>query len=362
MSTPIPFTARRIPHTATHNRIVSGTRQLLASAISLYLLALVIHLVLRLVLEDRFRLLAVANLITPFYFLPLVVVIPLALVAGMRRIALAAGILALVGVIAYGPRFVPRTTLAAGDTTLNIASWNVYRRNAKVDEIIQWIHGQDADVVLLQEVPRLQIEHIMSGIEAYYPYSYVREPSDGGMIALSRLPILHAESFALSDVNRLQQRIVLDMQGRQIVVYNIHLANPIPPRDVPAYRREAPLLVHLIASYDDKQRDVEVEMLLNRIADEQQPLIVAGDFNLSDQSAQYQVVTNQLRDSFAEVGIGLGGTWPATDTRGLPPFVPPLLRLDYVWHSPDWTSLNAAVGHAPGSDHFSVSATLALSP
>src|SRR5690606_35404119 len=99
VSTPIPFTARRIPHTATHNRIVSGTRQLLASAISLYLLALVIHLVLRLVLEDRFRLLAVANLITPFYFLPLVVVIPLALVAGMRRIALAAGILALVGVI-----------------------------------------------------------------------------------------------------------------------------------------------------------------------------------------------------------------------------------------------------------------------
>ena len=83
MSTPIPFTARRIPHTATHNRIVSGTRQLLASAISLYLLALVIHLVLRLVLEDRFRLLAVANLITPFYFLPLVVVIPLALVAGI---------------------------------------------------------------------------------------------------------------------------------------------------------------------------------------------------------------------------------------------------------------------------------------
>jgi endonuclease/exonuclease/phosphatase (EEP) superfamily protein YafD len=305
--------------------------------------------------------LALTNLLTPYYFVPLILILPLALIMRLGRLTVIAGILAVIGLAAYGPRYLPRAQ-AADAPTLSLVTWNVYRRNLMVEEVIQWLHHQDADVVLLQELPRLEMEHILAGTETYYPYAYVREPSDGGMVILSRIPILEATSFALSNANRIQQRIVLVVQGQPVVICNVHLANPIPAHQIPEYRREAPFLLHLIASYDDDQRDVEVEMLLNHIANEQHPLIVAGDFNMSDQSGLYPIVTAHLRDSFAEAGFGLGGTWPATDTRGLPPIVPPLLRIDYIWHSADWTSLNAATAPAPGSDHFSVSATLALSP
>ena len=325
----------------------------------MYSIGLIAHLILRLTIGDYINLLALVNLLTPYYFAPLILILPLVLVMRLRRVVLVAGILTLIGLAAYGPRFIPRTQVADAPT-LSIVTWNVYRRNVETAEIIQWLHQQNADVVLLQELPRLEMEHILDGIETYYPYMRVREPSDGGIVTLSRLPILEAASFALSNANRVQQRIVLEVQGQPIVVYNVHLANPIPARQIPEYRREAPFLLHLIASYNDDQRDVEVEMLLGRIADEHLPFIVAGDFNMSDQSAQYPVVAAQMRDSFAEVGFGLGGTWPAKDTRGLPPIVPPLLRLDYIWHSADWMSLSAAAASAPGSDHVSVSATLAL--
>ncbi|MCZ2094787.1 MAG: hypothetical protein LC121_00665 [Anaerolineae bacterium] len=67
-----------------------------------------------------------------------------------------------------------------------------------------------------------------------------------------------------------------------------------------------------------------------------------------------------MRDSFREAGYGLGTSWPAAQAFGIPPLIPPLVRIDYIWHSDEFRTLAAAQGPYLGSDHLPLYATLAL--
>ena len=61
-----------------------------------------------------------------------------------------------------------------------------------------------------------------------------------------------------------------------------------------------------------------------------------------------------MHDSFREAAIGLGATWPANAAPW-----PPLLRLDYVWHSDGLRAVSAETGPHLGSDHLPLVVTLA---
>jgi endonuclease/exonuclease/phosphatase family metal-dependent hydrolase len=67
-----------------------------------------------------------------------------------------------------------------------------------------------------------------------------------------------------------------------------------------------------------------------------------------------------MTDSFKEAGTGFAGSWPVSTARGLPRFLPPLVRIDYIWHSAGLRALDAHIGPAIGSDHLPVRATLTL--
>ena len=85
-------------------------------------------------------------------------------------------------------------------------------------------------------------------------------------------------------------------------------------------------------------------------------VLIAGDFNITDQSADYQRITVVYDDSYKQVGYGMGTTFPAHI-----PFLPSLLRIDYVFHSEDFTPLQADVLYSSGgSDHRPLVVELAL--
>ena len=86
------------------------------------------------------------------------------------------------------------------------------------------------------------------------------------------------------------------------------------------------------------------------------PAIVAGDFNMSDASLIYDEIAALLTDAWREAGNGAGRTWPVAEEIGLPRLIHPLLRIDYVWHSPHLRAAAAAVGAAIGSDHLPLAA------
>ena len=140
------------------------------------------------------------------------------------------------------------------------------------------------------------------------------------------------------------QRVVLNLNSTCVTLYNVHVPNPFiaAPRLVP----------HV----DMNRRTRVVADLLRRTADESGALIVAGDFNMTDQTAVYSQIAARYHDTFAERGFGLGLTFP-----GAHPYVPPLARIDYVFHNDAVQSVAAKTWPVSGgSDHHPVLVQLAV--
>lgn len=81
------------------------------------------------------------------------------------------------------------------------------------------------------------------------------------------------------------------------------------------------------------------------------PDVVAGDFNSTPWNEGYGEMTNLLRDSFREAGLGTGFTFPAPGRRMGK--LLPLIRIDHIFVRPNIRVLSAATGSAsPGADHY----------
>ena len=81
-------------------------------------------------------------------------------------------------------------------------------------------------------------------------------------------------------------------------------------------------------------------------------VIGAGDFYMSPYCPAYAGVAGVLKDMQAEAGSGVGHTGPTAALIGAPPWLPALLRIDYIWQSAAFVALSHAVGGALGSDHL----------
>ena len=100
--------------------------------------------------------------------------------------------------------------------------------------------------------------------------------------------------------------------------------------------------------------DANVRALLSRLETVDTPVIVIGDFNLTDQHSSYRAITNHLRDAHTESGWGMGFT-----ARYVPLGLP-LWRIDYIFHSPQMMALRTVLGEYGASDHRPVIAELAF--
>ena len=143
------------------------------------------------------------------------------------------------------------------------------------------------------------------------------------------------------------------------MVYNIHLHTPTQETahiNLP----EVHPVVDLGMRFNSARRDNQIHGLLNILGRDTNPYIVAGDFNTSDQSAIYGELAAAMGDSFAEVGIGLGTSWRSNVNTSRLSFLPPLVRIDYVWHSSHFRAVSAQQGPALGSDHLPLVATLEM--
>lgn len=332
--------------------------RVLAFVAGFYGLALVVYLALRLALADSLWWLAFLHTFTPYYFAPLPVLIPLLLVAGARRMAVRLLPLALIGLLLYGPLWLPRSI--AADTrgqSIKVVTFNIMVLTHQFDRMADWLRATDADVILLQEVGGLEPEAIISALEDAYPYSINMEGTT--QLAVSRYPVT---DMALVDLGSwFADRFVLDVNGAALAVYNVHM-------DMPRLREpRLPIIIpnellQLAMQYDETYRNSLIYALLDRLAGENLPHIVAGDFNTSDNALIYHEIAATMRDSFRETSTGLGATWPASagDNDSLMDIIPPLVRIDYIWHSDHLRALSTQLGPDLGSDHLPLVAVLAL--
>jgi endonuclease/exonuclease/phosphatase family metal-dependent hydrolase len=333
-------------------QFIAALRIALTALFGAYLLGLVLYLGLRFVLGGRFWWLALLNDFAVVLFLPLPVVLVL---GGLFRLRWVFGIglcLTLVGGLWFGPYYVPQDNVVPSGPTLRVVTFNVWGHNAHLEEVQAWLREVEADVVLMQEVPERYANNGVSELDDLYPYQIGQPTSERwwGNLLLSHYPILSVERLPGDGVPA-QQRFVIDFDGQVVAVYNVHLAMPIGSGSrFPQLRKGFVLDVAL--SYDDSARNAEIRRLLERLETEPYPFIVAGDFNMSEQAVIYGEVTGRMEDAFRETGVGWGGSWPISIVDELPEFLPALLRMDYIWHSAHFRSIEAHRGPKLGSDHL----------
>jgi len=278
----------------------------------------------------------------------------------MRRKLLAAILMLLFGVaFAHAQTATPPIT-PTPELTLRVITFNVYSLNQRPEDVALWLREQNADLVLLQEISDIQAPTLTTNLLDIYPYQAAENVDNGSIAVLSRYPILSAEMFTINAESGAQQRLTLDVNGQIIAVYNIHVANPIGELAASEQESSNPLIA-LGQRYDATERNNGIRSLLERLAAEPYPYIVTGDFNMGDNDVMHDEMAAVMGDSFDEAGEGSGATWPAESAdEPLPDFLPPLLRIDYIWHSAHFRAAAAEVGPELGSDHLPVLATLQI--
>jgi endonuclease/exonuclease/phosphatase family metal-dependent hydrolase len=266
---------------------------------------------------------------------------------------------ALIGfALMHGATFVRSAPTVPDDAPrLTVMTFNIRATNAGLDRITPILADSGADIITLQEVSYYGANYISTALARLYPHQafYTRDEAGldhpGGQALLSRYPITAVEYWtddpAQPSANRFQ-RAEIDFNGTTLVIYNTHPATPVDWSGG---------LVVSASPGDDARHRAALQAIAARAAAETAPVIWLGDFNMSEQFAEYARITADFTDAYRESASGPGYSYPAD---GFGP-LPPLIRLDYVFHSRHFISASARVLRAHGpSDHRPVLATLAL--
>jgi len=331
-----------------------------------YLLLMILYLILRFTIQDHHWTISLLNNFALLLFAPLPLLLLFGFLARSRRATLY--LLPIITLLAlwFGPRFLPKnhTTQA---TTFRVMSNNVSHFNLDPERVPQLALAQNPDIIFLQEIQLSDQEQVFSVLDSAYPYQTRQQDQmrtsmySAVNITYSRFPFVSSEEIDphIPEMPSLY-RNVIEINGQRIALYNIHLLSPGGAGRLSGLTSN--YFVRYALGFDDTIRNSQVDALLAFLATEPYPYIVAGDFNTSDFSMTYTQLAAHMYDSFAEAGIGLGSSWPAARALGLPAFIPPIIRIDYIWHSAGLQALNAWKGDFVGSDHLPMFANLALSP
>jgi endonuclease/exonuclease/phosphatase (EEP) superfamily protein YafD len=329
-------------------RVGQLLRSLLLIGMMIYIISMLMLVVLWNLAPGWTAWLALSNIFAPYLFLPLVVVLPLALLLRAKGVFGASVVLLLVAGVLFVPAVIPSRPLFAAapvseQPVLRVVTFNQLSSNNDIDGTLAVLLAQDADVIALQELSHAMAE-ALERHRADYPFQ-VLDPLDvpGGLGFVSRYPLDTVEP--LEGIRAF--RTTADIAGQMVTFINVHTSPPLGSMSIPLTDRQFP-------GYDPSARNAQLDYLL-RVVSNERSLIVAGDFNTAPREQMYKSFANALRDAYAETGWGFGQTFPNSQR------LVPQVRIDYIWTSQDIMPLSATVNcKASGSDHCMLIADLHL--
>ena len=232
---------------------------------------------------------------------------------------------------------------------LTVMTYNVGAGLAEPSRLVEVLRQSGADIIGLQELASDQGAAIADQLGNDYPHQVLHATGIPGKGLISRFPVQESALLELHPGRPdLQTRIAAP--GGEIFVI---VAHPPPPRVGRNRIRQAALA-------DQQISGIAV------VATRGQPSVLLTDFNrVGWQAAYRQLQQSGLIDAFGTAGRGSGFTLPTRFShlayRGHPlgnlP-LPPLLRVDYVWHTAHFRALASWIGGNAGSDHLPVLAEL----
>lgn len=289
--------------------------------LALYPLVLVLMTLMALVAPQRVGAAALAQVFAHFLFLPALLIAPFALRRGMFLTRLALTLAAASFLIVYPPAWPWPARADAGE--LSLLQWNIYVGAVEPPALEQALTQYQPDVVTLQEADLEQLA-ADEALAARYPYHLLAPDETAPSLAiLSRYPIVESGVPAAEESVWDMPRVVwarLDLGGRTALLVNAH---PIPPR---TFGEECPLL----RCYNSGPRDEQIvglRRLVGELRRPGEPLLLAGDMNVTEREPAYFDLAAGLRDAHRHAGAGFGASWRPGALR-LPLG---LIRIDYIF-------------------------------
>lgn len=243
--------------------------------------------------------------------------------------------LALLGALAWFIEPYGRTTRAGGPP---LVSFRVLTSNVEfgqaTDALVADVRRAKPDIVFVQECEFTCDDTLKKALGGDYPHRAAQVAGGSkGSVVLSRFPLDPAEGV---DGAMAMPGAVADIRGHAV---RLQLAHPMPPLPgrTDLWRRELGEL-----------RDFAAE-------DHRTPLVVAGDFNASqDHAAFRRILDTGLQDAARLDGHDRTPTWPARTT---PAFG---VQIDHVLLSDDFSVRAVRFLDLTDTDHRAVVADLTL--
>jgi endonuclease/exonuclease/phosphatase (EEP) superfamily protein YafD len=230
----------------------------------------------------------------------------------------------------FGPKQVQSAGASDPDASrLRVMIVNVWMPNRRADGLISLVHRYEPDILLAVETDVWWASELKS-LEQTYPYTVCHPlPNTYGMLLLSRYPLVRPEvRFLIEDgVPSIATGVQLP-DGTRLRFQALH---PRPPR--PTKRQ------------DSTNRDAELVIVGDQLAEEKGPTIVAGDLN--DVAWSYTTDLFQRISGLLDPRRGRG-MYNSFNARI------PLLRfpLDHIFHSEHFRVVRLERLEKFGSDHF----------
>ena len=249
--------------------------------------------------------------------------IPVAIVAG--AVALNLG--------AIGPYWWGTVAEPMGSERLTIVHLNTAAANPDKEAVVEFVRSADADVVLLAEVTPVLLELLEQADLGMHPVAGTPAGTPIGLLALALDPTVTGRitNLGVSEVPAVL--LELELGGQPIQILGFHTSSP---------GREA----------RSSDRDDQMAAAGRRVQERSTPMVLIGDFNATPWTGAFRDLLDAgLVDG--QRGRGVAGSWPA----GWGPFKIPI---DHAVHTPELTTTSYVFGDSAGSDHRSLTVTIAF--
>jgi len=317
-----------------------------------YLSGVYVWLILKFLFYDRWWWLFFLNSLSLYLFVLVPVVLIYAWFLKNKIIAFLSALLFLVAILFFGGLFVHEQAIIS-KYNISVMTYNIFGFNIDDnDKIITSVRHSGADVVALQELNNITAELVKKELIREYPFQ-ILNPASGvhGMGVISRMPIKEIPDQLLGNWLGKPQIIELELNDRLVKVVNIHSTSVV-------------LDSFLSIKHGVEAREQQARSLVDYVKKYKGPIIVAGDFNTTDQSYAYKILTSALIDSWRDKGFGFGHTFPGGVNRykihGI--LIPQwLFRVDYIFHTTHFNTQEIYIGEWNDiSDHRPVIAKLSF--
>ena len=243
--------------------------------------------------------------------------------------------------------------------SFNVRDFEVGREEGqRTHPASQYIIDSEADIVCLQEVV-IGNSYLIPALDAYPWKTDMPGDSYGGLVVLSKYPIVKKERIPYPSEGNLSMAVTIDIDGEEVTVVNNHFQTSglsIDDKKVfndmmsggkrKELQTESRHLLSILGKSAGK-RSVQIDKVAAYVREHQdKPLILCGDFNETPVSYSHETFSKLLTDCYVTTGNGVGWSYNSNRIH---------VRIDNVFCSNHWQPLKCEIDakiHA--SDHFPI--------